>query len=348
VASEELNELMLLYVVDGLEPDTRDWLQRLLDAGDVDAERALAEAAETVSSLPEALDREPPSPEVLADLVRCAKASERARPEGDGEQAGAAGPMPIRGAEPDAGATLGRDADPRAGSKRVGAWPRLVIAAAFVLGVGLAGVVMLEVLDGGGSTGPIAGAEEWADVEALIAEQERALNQQQTELARMRSQLATLEEQDQIESLRQTIEDQRLAIQQQENTIDRLQESVSLLVGPGVQQAELAGGDAVPNAQGRLMWDPNTGQMRLLTRGLEPLKPGQTYQLWFVTKSGDPVSLGVFEVDQAAANTAAYVTTAPIVPSNVNVAAISIEPQGGSPEPGPTGPIIMTGPPKGE
>lgn len=345
MASEELNELMLLYVVDGLEPDTRDWLQRLLDAGDVDAERALAEAAETVASLPDALDREQPSPEVLADLIECAKASERARPEGGAPLGASSERMPIR--EGEAGAELGSVDEPGQAAKRAGVWPRLAIAAAFVLGVGLASVVMIEVFDDPGGGGTATGGD-WADVEALIAEQERALNQQQTELARMRSQLATLEEQEQIESLRQTIEDQRLAIQQQENTIDQLQASVSLLVGPGVQQAELAGGDAVPNAQGRLMWDPNTGQMRLLTRGLEPLKPGQTYQLWFVTEAGDPVSLGVFEVDQAAANTAAYVTTAPIVPSNVNVAAISIEPQGGSPEPGPTGPIIMTGPPKGE
>jgi anti-sigma-K factor RskA len=56
----------------------------------------------------------------------------------------------------------------------------------------------------------------------------------------------------------------------------------------------------------------------------------------------------VFGVNEVAQTTAAYVNTVPLVPSNVNVAAISIEPEGGSPEPGPTGPIIMTGPPKND
>lgn len=316
---DELYELMLLYVIDGLDPNERAELQRLLDAGDADALRAYAQAAEVAAALPETLDTVAPSSAVIEDLLQ--------RAQGD--------TMPTDPSD-----------TPSQPVAVIGAWPKLAIAAAFVLGIGLAAVVMLQVM--GSGQGPVVSDEDWADVTQLIAQQKQSLDEQQGELAQLQEQLASLEDAEAIESLKKTIEAQRLAIDEQRQTIGQLQESMSLLVGPGVQQAELAGGAEVPNAQGRLMWDPTTGQMRLLTRGLPSLKPGETYQLWFVTKDGDPVSLGVFGVDEVAQTTAAYVNTVPIVPNNVNVAAISIEPAGGSPEAGPTGPIIMTGPPKGE
>jgi anti-sigma-K factor RskA len=319
---------MLLYVIDGLEPGEREMVQRLLDAGDADAERAYAEAAETLSSLPMALEQEEPSAELRAALLRRAVGR-------DAENTSLA---IVRSSTA---------ADAMRPQPAVGAWPKLAIAAAFVLGVGLTAVVMLQML-GPNDTQQQTAGEGWADIEQVVAEQKRALQQQRDELAELQERLAAVRGDEQIDALQELIDQQRLAIAQQQQRIGELQESVSLLVGPGVQQAELAGGEQVPDAQGRLMWDPTTGQMRLLTRGLPALKPGETYQLWFVTKDGEPVSLGVFGVNEVAQTTAAYVNTVPLVPSNVNVAAISIEPEGGSPEPGPTGPIIMTGPPKND
>lgn len=319
---------MLLYVIDALEPGERESVQRLLDAGDPDAERAYADAAETLSSLPMALPPQPPSAELRARLLRQA-----------------AGPGDARTRTPLAATDPSPTNTPPLAV--VGVWPKLAIAAAFVLGIGLTAVVMLQLL-GPGDAPRQADRAQWDDIEKVVADQKRALEAQREELFQLEQRLAEVQDAEQIRSLQDLIGEQRLAIAQQQQRIGELQESVSLLVGPGVRQAELAGGEQVPDAQGRLMWDPTTGQMRLLTRGLPALKPGETYQLWFVTKDGEPVSLGVFGVNEVAQTTAAYINTVPLVPSNVNVAAISIEPEGGSPEPGPTGPIIMTGPPKNE
>lgn len=323
--SEELHELMLLYVIDGLDPDERAEMQRLLDTGDAEAVRAYAEAAEVVAMLPETLDPIAPPSAMIEALVQRTKGADMTTRQADtpSTQTSHARPIAV-----------------------IGVWPKLAIAAAFVLGIGLTAVVMLQVL--GPEDATTASSEDWADITQLVAQQRQAIDEQQGEVQRLQEQLATIQDAKEIEQLKKTIESQRLAIDEQRQYLGQLQESMALLVGPGVQQAELAGGEDVPDAQARLMWDPTTGQMRLLTRGLEPLKPGQTYQLWFVTKDGDPVSLGVFGVNEVAQTTAAYVNTVPIVPNNVNVAAISIEPAGGSPEAGPTGPIIMTGPPKSE
>lgn len=323
MANPALHELMLLYVIDELDAAERDAVERLLSAGDPDAQRAYADAAEVLASLPEMLEPAVPGRAVRDKLFERIANHPMSQPQTLTAAMPATPPPPI------------------------GVWPKLAIAAAFVLGIGLTAVVMLQVLSPEKNGQAVSGSD-WADIEKVVADQERALDQQRDELGRLEERLATLQDAERIDSLQQVIEQQRLAIAQQQQRIGELQESVSLLVGPGVQQAELAGGEQVPDAQGRLMWDPTTGQMRLLTRGLPALKAGETYQLWFVTKDGDPVSLGVFGVNEVAQTTAAYVNTVPLVPSNVNVAAISIEPAGGSPEPGPTGPIIMTGPPKTE
>lgn len=216
-----------------------------------------------------------------------------------------------------------------------------VIAAAFVLSVGLTAVVLYSIFSPPPATQTPGG--DWADLDKIVKQQGEQLTQHEQQLAKMQTALVALQQGPDTEALQEKVNGQRLAIAEQQQRMSELQESMSLLVRPGVQQAELAGSEKVPSAQGRLMWDPVTGQMRLLTRGLAALEPGETYQLWFLTDDGEAVSLGVFEVGQANGTTAAYATIVPGVPSNINVAAISIEPTGGSQQAGPSGPIIMVG-----
>lgn len=71
-----------------------------------------------------------------------------------------------------------------------------------------------------------------------------------------------------------------------------------------------------------------------------PLSPGQVLQLWAVPQQGKPRSLGVLD----GARQLALPLTAQAIGADVTLLAVSLEPQGGSPDPdGPSGPILYKG-----
>lgn len=317
----DLLELMLLYLLDSLDPGEQQSLARRLDAGEPEAVAALAEASELLAQMPAELSPAQPSPQAFERLMARVQTEEAAVVQTPMNQPTRRTPTP---------------------QSPIPLWPKLAIAASFVLGVGLTAIVVWSVMNQPPTTQQ--GPDDWANLDSVVKQQRDQLASQQQRLDELQTQLAQVQGDAELQELQSLIDAQRLAIAEQRQRVSELQESLSLLVGPGVRQAELAGGEQIPNAQGRLMWDPVTGQMRLLTRGLAELQPGETYQLWFVTEDGQTVSLGVFEINETAQTTAAYVATVPGAPSNIQAAAISIEPEGGSTsQQGPRGPIIMQG-----
>lgn len=84
-------------------------------------------------------------------------------------------------------------------------------------------------------------------------------------------------------------------------------------------------------------------ERRLLTVRLvatQPLSPGQVLQLWAVPQQGKPRSLGVLDGSRQLA----LPLTAQAIGADVALLAVSLEPQGGSPDPnGPSGPILYKG-----
>ncbi|NNG22858.1 anti-sigma factor [Telluria aromaticivorans] len=84
-------------------------------------------------------------------------------------------------------------------------------------------------------------------------------------------------------------------------------------------------------------------ERRLLTVRLvatQPLSPGQVLQLWAVPQQGTPRSLGVLDGSRQLA----LPLTAQAIGADVALLAVSLEPQGGSPDPnGPSGPILYKG-----
>ena len=92
-------------------------------------------------------------------------------------------------------------------------------------------------------------------------------------------------------------------------------------------------------------------ERKLLTVRLvatRPLGPGQVLQLWAVPQQGKPRSLGVLGSAQTGGEQRGASLTLPLTPqaigAEVALLAVSLEPQGGSPDPdGPTGPILYKG-----
>lgn len=77
----------------------------------------------------------------------------------------------------------------------------------------------------------------------------------------------------------------------------------------------------------------------LILNGLSPLPQDQAYELWLIPDGGTPISAGLVPSDNQA--TIVWESTLPLRFDQFALVGLSVEPQGGSPELGPTGPIIL-------
>ncbi|MDX2180443.1 MAG: anti-sigma factor [Bryobacteraceae bacterium] len=89
--------------------------------------------------------------------------------------------------------------------------------------------------------------------------------------------------------------------------------------------------------RGRVLVSPTRGAL-LLVNNLPPAAQGRIYQMWFVPKSGAPVSAGLFQTTPQ--GTAIYVRSGAVDIAGTAAVAVSVEPESGSPAPSTT-PIIV-------
>jgi anti-sigma-K factor RskA len=93
----------------------------------------------------------------------------------------------------------------------------------------------------------------------------------------------------------------------------------SVALGGTVQAAGASGAFALAGDQGTF-----------ILRGLPPLPPDQTYQLWLVPRGGTPTSVGLARV--GADGTAMVTVPVPTELRDFAIADVSVEPAGGSPQ----------------
>lgn len=79
------------------------------------------------------------------------------------------------------------------------------------------------------------------------------------------------------------------------------------------------------------------GRMRVRVEGTPKLAQNQDAELWWIGADGTPKSLGVLPVRGELER-----VVAALPPGETPVLAVSLEPPGGSPEAGPTGPVVAT------
>jgi anti-sigma-K factor RskA len=100
----------------------------------------------------------------------------------------------------------------------------------------------------------------------------------------------------------------------------------------------LAGQGTNVQARGRLFWDQQRKRWSLYIKDLPPVPADKSYQLWFVPKSGNPVSAQVFNTDADGS----IVIDIPVPDiGDLQAAAVTTEPAGGVPQ--PTGPFSLLG-----
>jgi anti-sigma-K factor RskA len=159
------------------------------------------------------------------------------------------------------------------------------------------------------------------------------LSEQGRTLAGLREQVS--EQEATLASLRQ-----KLTEQEQTLTLVRAQSAdqertLALLRDPATRLVTLDGLPASPQAQGRMLWHPETGGV-FHVFNLPAPPEGKVYELWAISGK-TPLPAGVFTVDASGRG------TVPVAPLEgkppVNVFAVTLEPAGGVPS--PTGPMYL-------
>jgi anti-sigma-K factor RskA len=125
------------------------------------------------------------------------------------------------------------------------------------------------------------------------------------------------------------------ALVAQSQSLNQIIEQLPQSNAPETITVSLKGTDVQPQAQGQLIANPASQSAVLVVTGLPPLEPGKTYQVWLI--AGAPVSAGLLTVDANGQGVLIVTSTESI--GSFQSLGISIEPQGGSPQ--PTGDIVV-------
>jgi hypothetical protein len=171
------------------------------------------------------------------------------------------------------------------------------------------------------------------DAKNLRSENKRMqeqLDQSLAALESMRSQTSR-----ELADLRKQMDEQRIASTKQ---LDTLIAQNKLLYTANLQFTALQG-EVLPRGSGRVIWDMANRKSHLFVFDLAPPPQGKVYELWFIEPDKAPVPAGTFTVD--AEGKGQIVSPIPEGMENIQTAAITIEPAGGSAT--PTMPVVLAG-----
>lgn len=120
---------------------------------------------------------------------------------------------------------------------------------------------------------------------------------------------------------------------------ERLAQAMAIISSPAMKPVALAGLKDASGARGHAFVDPAGRRAVFVAANLPPLAPGKTYELWFIA-AGKPVPAGTFAVGPKGSATVPVAGALPD-PAQIQLWAVTIEPQGGVPQ--PTGPMVLKG-----
>jgi anti-sigma-K factor RskA len=115
----------------------------------------------------------------------------------------------------------------------------------------------------------------------------------------------------------------------------KLAQALAILNDPDTKQATF--GDTARPSRGRVFVSGEKGVL-FIGASLPAIAPGKTFQLWVIPAKGNPVPAGTFGREADAS--AVYVRPGP-VQGDAAAMAVTVEPDGGSPQPTTTPFLVM-------
>lgn len=171
--------------------------------------------------------------------------------------------------------------------------------------------------------------------EALLAGLREEVTQRTGNLDALREALARQETE--IEALHLELADREKEATSLRRVLAQRDDMLGFLHSPRVKVVPLAGSPAAQSAGAFVLFDPETRKAFLYGFNMPSLPPGKTYQLWAIVDK--PVSAGTFGID--AGHNCRHMARSIPDPSRITKFAVSLEPEGGRPQ--PTGDIYLAG-----
>lgn len=333
---EQFEEAIPLYVVGALDRDERRALETHLLSGCPTCPATLKEYRAAVGLLPYALPPSVPPADLKAKLL------EELRPTGSEPEVPKTAPLPRL--EP--GAWLQHLIPP---PPRWIPYPLMTLVSLLLLAgtVFYALSIRSQSLTEASHRRHIETAlqSETARIAALqtqVTEQERTLARLRTEvtsrigsLSEIRDTLAGREAE--LEQLRAQLAQREQGTGSLRKALAQRDEMLAFLQSPRVKVLTLAGLERAKSAGALLLYDAESKKAFFYAFNMPPLPAGKTYQLWAILDK--PISAGTFGTN-AGHKSLLTIKTLPD-PSRITKFAVSLEPEGGRPQ--PTGEIYLAG-----
>lgn len=117
-------------------------------------------------------------------------------------------------------------------------------------------------------------------------------------------------------------------IAQLEVQVTQQRQIADVVFSPGARVVDLAGQGKNVQASGRIVWDRQRSRAIFSVANLPAPASDKSYQLWFVTKTGEKLSADIFETDNGS-----HVAELAVPEGMLAAAAVTTEPRGGSRQP---------------
>jgi anti-sigma-K factor RskA len=128
---------------------------------------------------------------------------------------------------------------------------------------------------------------------------------------------------------RNTIVEQQLATARAE--LAARDSALAAFMGPEVHVVSLAAGTAKPAA--RVFWNHTRNVFVVTAHDLPPAPAGKAYQLWAIAKGKAPMSMGTFKPSAGGSPEIITVAQNILDAGFIDFCALTVEPEGGSPQP---------------